>query len=354
MLAGTYNSNTGSFVAVINGTVYTVGRDHHNYKLLLEKFKKGEEDQFDLLYRQELKKEDVLMPKAVAGTSVTFENGELKYNGKPVHHSYASRIVEAYENGFPIQPMLNFFENLMQNPSSRSVEELPDFLMNRNLPVTEDGCFLAYKSVRSDWYSKASGNLTLLQGKVNSSGNIYNAVGEVIECVRNEVDDERVNECSHGLHVGGLAYSGPNGWYHSANDKVVIVKVNPKDVVSVPRDHNAQKVRVCRYEVVEEYKEPLSNDYHDVEKEEYELVPEDLDYMDTVTFQYMGKNDQNYVQRYMIVEEIGEDYLFGTLLMEDPSYEEGNESRKFLFDNILDGSIEMYEVSNDDYFAEVE
>ena len=33
-------------------------------------------------------------------------------------------------------------------------------------------------------------------------------------------------------------------------DQVVVCKVNPRDVVSVPTDSNFGKLRVCRYEVV--------------------------------------------------------------------------------------------------------
>ena len=38
-----------------------------------------------------------------------------------------------------------------------------------------------------------------------------------------------------------------------ARGKVVIVKVNPKDVVSVPHDCNCQKLRTCAYTVVAEH-----------------------------------------------------------------------------------------------------
>jgi hypothetical protein len=131
-------------------------------------------------------------------------------------------------------------ENLMSNPSARAISELYDFLEHRALPITEDGYFLAYKSVRSDFKDKYSGT-------------IDNSVGKTVEFPRNKVDDDRAHECSYGLHVGALAYSGPGGWYNSASDKVVIVKVNPKDAVSVPQDHNAQKLRVCKYEVVSLY-----------------------------------------------------------------------------------------------------
>jgi len=42
--------------------------------------------------------------------------------------------------------------------------------------------------------------------------------------------------------------------YGTANgSRVMIVKVHPRDVVSVPTDYNFAKARCCRYEVVDEY-----------------------------------------------------------------------------------------------------
>lgn len=202
---------------------------------------------------------------AVASASAgefTVESGVVLRNGIPVHNVITDRILDFLDKGLPFEPLLVFLNNLHSNPSSRAVTELYSFLEHRNLPVTPDGCFLAYKSVRSDFYSKASGRLTLLSGKTDEHGHIFNGVGEKIVAVRNEIDDDKDRTCSHGLHVGALAYAGPGGWYNSANDKVVIVKVNPADAVSVPADHNAQKLRVCAYEVVAEFvtafNEPLA------------------------------------------------------------------------------------------------
>lgn len=180
----------------------------------------------------------------------TIENGVIFHNGNPVHNVVAERIVQFVDEGLPFMPLVNFLENLIQNPSNRATLELYNFLEHKNLPITEDGHFLAYKSVGSDYRDKYSGK-------------IDNSVGQIVEVPRNTVDDNREHECSSGLHVGALDYSGPNGWYHSFGDKVVIVKVNPRDAVSVPRDHNAQKLRVCRYEVigdfVSEYNAPLTS-----------------------------------------------------------------------------------------------
>lgn len=51
--------------------------------------------------------------------------------------------------------------------------------------------------------------------------------------------------------------------FHAGQGRTVVCRFNPRDCVSVPRDYNAQKVRVCKYEVVEDYKgEPFENTLH--------------------------------------------------------------------------------------------
>lgn len=157
-------------------------------------------------------------------------------NGQPIHNSLTARALELKRQGFPLDPFLRFLENLAQNPSARAVSELYDFLDHRALPLTEDGHFLAYKSVRADFMDVYSGKFD-------------NSPGKVVEIPRNQVDDDRAHECSYGLHVGGSEYVRNYGGY---NKRIVVVKVNPKDCVAVPRDHNAQKLRVCRYEVLHE------------------------------------------------------------------------------------------------------
>jgi hypothetical protein len=186
--------------------------------------------------------------------SIIVEHGVVFYRGNPVHNVVTDRILDFYDRGLPFAGLLAFLENLLSNPSKRAVDELYDFLAHRSLPITSDGCFLAYKGVRSDYYSKTGGKLTLLKGTVDSSGHIFNGVGEEIECVRNEVDDEKDRTCSNGLHVGALKYATDFG----RNGRVVVVKVNPKDAVSVPSDHNAEKLRVCAYSVVADFDTALN------------------------------------------------------------------------------------------------
>jgi hypothetical protein len=119
---------------------------------------------------------------------------------------------------------------------------------NKHMPITMDGCFLAYKAVRSDY-------------KDIYSGTFNNNVGDVCSVPRNKVDNNRDNGCGHGLHVGAIDYAKSYGGIDLDNDgddndggnRLMICKVNPRDVVSVPSDHKFQKLRCCRYEVVAEF-----------------------------------------------------------------------------------------------------
>ena len=166
--------------------------------------------------------------------------------------------------GLPFQPLVTFLNNLMENPSMQSQKELYDFLEHEHLPITEDGCFLAYKAVRSDYKDKYRGVFD-------------NRVGQVCKMTRSKVDDDRGRGCSNGLHAGALNYVATYGSLESG-DKIVIVKINPKDVVSVPSDCNCEKLRTCQYEVVGEYQgellKPLysatfaDDDYQDDDEED--------------------------------------------------------------------------------------
>jgi hypothetical protein len=110
------------------------------------------------------------------------------------------------------------------------------------MPITDDGCFLGYKGVTNDY-------------KDVHSGRFDNSVGAINEMPRNKVCDDFRQGCSYGFHVGSLEYATRWG------PKTVIVKVNPKDVVSVPEDSNWQKLRTAKYEVVAKYTGPLPSSY---------------------------------------------------------------------------------------------
>jgi len=248
----------GNLTLVLNNQSYQVLPDHINYKLILERLPSATAE--ELL-------EVVDVQKAVATFSdglVEIKNGQVLYEGEEVHGSISKRILEFMSKGLPFQPLVNFLNNIMENPSMQSQKELYDFLEHEHLPITEDGHFLAYKAVRSDFKDKYRGVFD-------------NSVGNVCTMQRAKVDDDRGRGCSNGLHAGALNYVAHYGSLE-AGDRIVIVKINPKDVVSVPSDSNCEKLRTCRYEVVGQYEGELLKPLYKADFSQDDYEDEDDDY----------------------------------------------------------------------------
>lgn len=168
--------------------------------------------------------------------AVTVENGEVMYMGKPTHNAVTDRIMAMMDEGLSVEPMLRFLENLMQNPSYRSVQQLYGFLEVNDLPITEDGYFLAYKMVRDNFTDHRTGTFD------------YSVGAPPARMPRNEVNEDPEQTCSYGLHVCAQGYLG----FYSQGSRTILVKVNPRDVVAVPTDYKNAKMRVCEHVTVQE------------------------------------------------------------------------------------------------------
>jgi ribosome modulation factor len=215
-------------VVVIGNKSHTISKTHLTYQKVLDAIKAGDWEAV----------KDVIEPKKVVLNygrgNVSVQGDQLFWKGKELHNSMATRMIAMLQEGFPIEPMVNFMENLYQNPSKRAVDELYGFLEKSQLPITPDGHFLAYKKVRDDYMDCHTGTMD-------------NSVGKIVEMERNEVDDNKDRTCSAGLHFCSLDYLN-----HFGGARIMIVKINPRDVVSIPSDYNDTKGRACRYEVIGE------------------------------------------------------------------------------------------------------
>jgi len=217
-----------NIVVVIGNKSHTISKTHITYTKVLEAIKSQDWDALP----------DIIEPKKVVLSygqgNVSIQGETLYWKNKELNTGLSVRMIQMLQDGFPIEPMVNFMENLYKNPSHRAVTELYGFLEKNNLPITPDGHFLAYKKVRANFLDVHSGTMD-------------NSVGQIVEMERHEVNDNKDQTCSTGLHFCGMSYLNSFG-----GDRTVIVKVNPADVVSIPSDYNEAKGRACRYEVIGE------------------------------------------------------------------------------------------------------
>jgi len=254
MISTSISSNSITVVITSNdgNKVYTIARSHVNYDSVLEAVRNNDEDNIHLLCN--------VVRNIVTFTegNVRVENGHVYYGNRLLDGIVVDRILGFIKEKLPVTPLLKFINKLHQNPSHRAITELYKFLEHKNMPITPDGNFLAYKGIQSDYFSKTAGDIEVLEGRV-VDGKIFNGVGEHIIVRRNQVCDNKDEGCSKGLHAGSVEYATTFG----AGGKVVIVEINPADVVSVPTDCNCQKLRTCAYKVVGEYEVPLNDIYCD-------------------------------------------------------------------------------------------
>lgn len=162
----------------------------------------------------------------------TVVGDEFAFEGTPLPNSFNRRVLDMATAGEDPTPLFNFWERLQKNPSYRSVQQLYDFLKHEGIPLTVDGCFLAYKNVRQNFLD-------------HHSGKFNNSPGAINQLPRNQVSDDPAVECDAGFHVGALQYARS----FNSDGRIVICKIDPMDVVAVPRDSSQHKMRVCKYEV---------------------------------------------------------------------------------------------------------
>jgi hypothetical protein len=188
-------------------------------------------------------------------------DGNIKIDGEFIPQVIAKRIIDFMNRKYDFDPLIKFWGFLRNNPSERSRTELLSFLEHNGIPITEDGCFVAYKYVNSDF-------------SACHDRKYKNHPGNVLSMDRDQVDADSSQTCSRGLHVASWDFVKSHG-------TIVSVKVNPVDVVSIPYDYNGQKMRVCRYQVIDtitgEYTDPRFND-------------EPVNELDRERFEYLGIN----------------------------------------------------------------
>lgn len=170
---------------------------------------------------------------------VEIKRGIPYYKGVKMEGYLAIKLQEMIRRGEKVQlpALIKFSNNLYQNPDPKTIGEVLEFLEASKMPITDDGCFLAYKCVRADYTDC-------------HTGTVNNEPGETPAMPRKNVDASTRVACSSGFHFAALDYI--RGGFGSSTNRIVMIKINPRDVVAIPEYKSTLKGRVWFYEVVKE------------------------------------------------------------------------------------------------------
>ena len=182
------------------------------------------------------------------GEKVEVRRHAVYYDGKQMHGTLADTIARYYmEGNEDWEPLALFLDKVMRNPNDHSREQLYDWLDHFSFQITPDGNFLAYKYLTKDMKSSHAG-VGIVNG-VRTRGHLDNSIGNVVEMPRKMVTHDPTRGCASGLHVGTWNFV-------KGHPTIVRVEIDPRDVVSVPTESDWQKLRVCKYKVLEIAKAP--------------------------------------------------------------------------------------------------
>lgn len=189
--------------------------------------------------------------------NMSIKDGKIYFGENKLEETLATHLLSLLnEENTPKDEKLwksyvRFLDNLFQNANEDIRNQLFRWMDYENkagygFAITEDGCIVGYKGCNGSVLEPVSvhSGRAIVDG-VEFDGHVPNKVGSVISMPRSSVQYDPSVGCSYGLHVGTRNYA--SSWAPI----LLLVKVNPRDVVSVPYECDSQKMRVCEYTVLE-------------------------------------------------------------------------------------------------------
>jgi hypothetical protein len=249
----TYSNDGKRSISVVrsNGDIINVTDAHPNFQTIFDKVVTNatqvEPDENEIY--------ELSQPVLSVGSKLTklservsVQGNSLYFDGDPINDAISAHILRFIKEDRPVNHyryLIKFLENLQLNPSKESRDSLYEYLLRYNFAISPEGYILAYKGVRKDGSSVWEGQAIV--DDVVFNGHIPNTIGSIIEMPRSKVNADTNVACAPGLHAGSYEYA--KNW---ARGKLLKVLIHPRDVVSVPKDSSFQKLRTCRYTVIEE------------------------------------------------------------------------------------------------------
>lgn len=202
------------------------------------------------------------------------KNDLLTLDGVPFSEAVTDKVLRMMDAGNTPTSLMNFLVKTRQNPSATAQKELLLFCVANGFMIHEDGDLIAYKAVDMNYLDIHSRTVTYKPvdkmtaedktkfgagvsglGREENVTVVIHRGQTLVSMPRNAVDDNRDRTCSYGLHFAAFEYAQMFGGNAS---RMVVLKVNPADVVSIPSDYNDQKGRASAFFVVSELEKAVS------------------------------------------------------------------------------------------------
>jgi len=248
----------------VNGQMVSIANDHPNVSKIKDAISTGD-------YATAVEYADT---KAVArkwlstDKDFTLEGSAVALHGDPFSVKVTDKVLNMIEAGHNPEPLFKFLRKVRLNPSKTAQDELLLFCVANGFMIHEDGDIIAYKSLRGDYRDIHSGTVLakpahlmtpeelvkytpgVKQGDVTTK--VVNGI-TTISMARHKVDDNRDNTCSVGLHFAAHKYASTwAGAIDGVNRRLIVMKVSPTDVVSIPSDYHNEKGRCWSYQAIAE------------------------------------------------------------------------------------------------------
>ncbi len=223
-------------ITIVQGArTITVPPDHPNFVRIHNELNSDEPD-YDVAFQLADIPEalNIFVQDGGAGNlTVDTERKVVQYNGDDLPDMFAQKLLSLMRHDMSPVTILNFLEKLYANPLPSAIEDLLPFCAANDFMLWDDGDVLGFKSVTQDF-------------KDHHSKKFDNTPGLMVSMPRESVNADRNVTCSHGLHIAARSYA--EGFMSSG--KLLVVKVNPIDVIAVPTDYHRQKMRCCKYQSI--------------------------------------------------------------------------------------------------------
>lgn len=228
----------------LDGEAHVIDSQHPNFYRAVKAARDGDNETLASVL-------DILgsVAEALEGSGLYLVDSTVYNNGLPLPEALSSKIISVLRQKGNVTALVRFAKRLDENTSANSRNQLYTFIEKYGLTIDDDGNFIAYKGVRATGevglYRSLNSGYGVVDGVEYADAQLPQRVGSVVSVPRNRVDDSVDIGCSFGLHAGTWEYASTFG-----NGATLTVRIDPANVVSVPRDCEYQKIRCSEYIVI--------------------------------------------------------------------------------------------------------